>query len=34
LSLGDKQVAERRYNTPDGPVWYNQHVAEVSNNIN
>eukprot|EP00697_Spironema_sp_BW2_P011001 gnl/Spiro4/26564_TR13229_c0_g2_i1.p1 gnl/Spiro4/26564_TR13229_c0_g2~~gnl/Spiro4/26564_TR13229_c0_g2_i1.p1 ORF type:complete len:533 (+),score=-104.66 gnl/Spiro4/26564_TR13229_c0_g2_i1:2377-3975(+) len=29
LSLGDKQVTERLYNTPDGKVWYNQHVAST-----
>ena len=27
LNLGDKQIAERLYNTPNGKVWYNQHVA-------
>ena len=27
LNLGDKQVSERLWKTPDGPVWYNQHVA-------
>lgn len=27
LSLGDKQVESRYYRTPDGKVWYNNHVA-------
>jgi ATP-dependent DNA helicase DinG len=27
--LGDKQVAERRHNTPDGHVWYNNQVART-----
>lgn len=27
LNLGDKQISERLYHTPDGKVWYNQHVA-------
>lgn len=29
LSLGDKQVQERLYKTPDGKVWYNVHVART-----
>ena len=27
LSIGDKQVAERKWKTTDGEVWYQQHVA-------
>lgn len=29
LSLGDKQVTERLYNTKDGRVWYNVQVART-----
>lgn len=29
LSLGDRQTTERLYNTPDGRIWYQVHVART-----